>query len=323
MDSITQATMGAAIGQAMLGKKIGGKAAILGATVATIPDLDVVLLPLFDELQRISIHRGYSHSILFSILGALLLAYVLTRIKWTKQIPFKQLLLFTWLALFTHMLLDAFTTYGTQLFLPISDYRVSFDSINIVDPVYTLPLLIGLLITLYQKAKKGMSSIANRIGLAVSTLYLLFTFGHKQVISKAINSALKKQNIEYNELKTIPVGIGNVNWYGVAKNDNTLYIGKYAGLNNEPIEFHSFPINEHLMNGVDPKLADRLKWFSQDFYTVAEHNGKIRLYNLQCDMQGVRTYGNYKAPTAFYFEITRHSDSSFGLSSGMHKTNTE
>ena len=73
MDSITQATLGAAIGQALLGKKIGGKAAVLGAIVATIPDLDVVLLPLYDSLQRISIHRGFSHSILFSVFGALLL----------------------------------------------------------------------------------------------------------------------------------------------------------------------------------------------------------------------------------------------------------
>ena len=68
MDSITQATLGAAIGQALLGKKIGGKAAVLGAIVATIPDLDVVLLPLYDSLERISIHRGFSHSILFQSL---------------------------------------------------------------------------------------------------------------------------------------------------------------------------------------------------------------------------------------------------------------
>lgn len=118
MDSITQATLGAAIGQALLGKKIGGKAAVLGAIVATIPDLDVVLLPLYDSLERISIHRGFSHSILFSILGALLLTYILTRIKWAIQISIKRFFIFNWLALFTHILLDAFTAYGTQVFLP-------------------------------------------------------------------------------------------------------------------------------------------------------------------------------------------------------------
>ena len=318
MDSITQATLGAAIGQAILGRKIGGKAAVLGAIVATIPDLDVVLLPFYDSIERISIHRGYSHSILFSVLGALLLAIILGRIKWTKDISFLRLSIFSWLALFTHMLLDAFTAYGTQLYLPFSDYRVSFDSVNIVDPLYTVPLLVGLLITIYYQSKKKIWSRPNNIGLIFSSIYLLFTLVHKQYISKSIKTELQEQNIDYSSLKTIPVGVGNINWYGVAKNTDTLFLGKYAGFNKEHVDFHSFPINKHLLDGINPALSERLKWFSQGFYTVAEDNGIIRLYNLQCDMQGVRTYGDYKAPTAFYFEITPDSDGSYILSTGMH-----
>jgi len=320
MDSITQATLGAAIGQALLGKKIGGKAAVLGAIVATIPDLDVVLLPLYDSLERISIHRGFSHSILFSILGALLLTYILTRIKWANQISIKRFFIFNWLALFTHILLDAFTAYGTQVFLPFSDNRVSFDSINIVDPVYTIPLIVGLVITVYHQSKNKKWSRANYIGLIISSVYLLFTLVNKQFVSNAIQSELVASHITYDEMKTIPVGVGSINWYGVAKNKDTLYIGKYSRYKNEAVDFHSFPINNHLLAGVNPKLSERLKWFSQDFYTVAEQDGKVRLYNLQCDMQGVRTYGNYKAPTAFYFEIEPHSDGTFILTTGMHKT---
>lgn len=75
MDSITQAALGASIGEAMFGKTIGRKAAIVGAIVATIPDLDVVLLLFFSDVQRLSIHRGFSHSIVFSVLGALLIGY--------------------------------------------------------------------------------------------------------------------------------------------------------------------------------------------------------------------------------------------------------
>ena len=84
MDSITQAVLGAAVGEAVLGKKIGNKAAVLGVTGGTIPDLDIVLLPFFTDLQRISIHRGYSHSILFCLIGASLFAWILSRSKWTK-----------------------------------------------------------------------------------------------------------------------------------------------------------------------------------------------------------------------------------------------
>ena len=65
--------------------------------------------------------------------------------------------------------------------------------------------------------------------------------------------------------------------------------------------------------------SDQLRWFAQGYYTVAEHEGKIRLYNMQCDMQGIRTYGNYKAPTAFYFEITPLLNGEYELTTGMHK----
>lgn len=322
MDSITQAALGAAIGQAVLGKKIGPKAAIIGAAVATIPDLDVLLLPFFDTLEGISVHRGYSHSIFFSVLGAALLTFIFSKLKWTSQISIQQLFVFNWLALFTHMLLDAFTTYGTQLFLPFSDQRVSFDSVNIVDPFYTVPLIIGVFLTIYQQLKKSKWSKANSIGIIISSLYLIFTLANKNLISNEVKSELGKQQIQFNDLTTVPVGIGNFNWYGVARNKDSLFIGAYRS-REKPIHFESFPINEHLLQGIDPELSEKLKWMSKNFYTVAEDNGIIRVYNLQCDMQGVRTYGNYKAPTAFYYEITPQSDGSFKLSTGMHPKTIE
>ena len=74
-------------------------------------------------------------------------------------------------------------------------------------------------------------------------------------------------------------------------------------LEKNKIEFLSFSINEHLLESLDEKLVDRMKWFAQGFYTVAEKEGKIRVYNMQCDMQGVRYFGDYAAPTAFYYEF--------------------
>ena len=108
-------------------------------------------------------------------------------------------------------------------------------------------------------------------------------------------------------------------WYGVAKDKTQLHIGKYSILDKNKIEFHSFLINDQLLNDLDHYLVDRMKWFAQGFYIVAEKNGKIRVYNMQCDMQGVREFGDYKAPTAFYFEITPHPNGRYDLSSGMHQ----
>lgn len=318
MDSLTQAVLGAAVGEVVLGKKIGNKASILGAIVATIPDLDVLLTPLFNDLQRVSLHRGYSHSILFCVLGAFLFAAIFKKIKWTREVTYGKLWLFSFLVLFTHVLLDAFTSYGTQLFLPFTDWRVSFDSIGIIDPVYTIPLILGLCYTYYNRRKGYFSSTANIIGLIVSSLYLVYTLGVKQHINSLIKSELTEHSIRYEKILSVPVGAGSLKWYGVAKTDDSLYIGKISDLTHNHIEFASFPINNNLLDRVDDQLVDRMKWFAQDFYTVAEKDGKIRIYNMQCDMQGIRVYGGYKAPTAFYFEIDQHADGSYDLSTGMH-----
>jgi inner membrane protein len=319
MDSITQALLGASIGEAILGRKIGGKGAVIGAIIATIPDLDIILLPLYSSVERISVHRGFSHSIVFSIVCAFIISFILSKIKWTKLVAYSRLWLFTWLALFTHMLLDAFTSYGTQLFLPFSNYRVSFNAINIVDPVYTIPLLVGLVLSLTIYRHKKTRIKPTLIGLAISTFYLILTLGIKGFTKNSFDANLKEAGIVYNELLTVPVGIGSVNWYGVAKTQGSLFIGKYNAIAQNPITFSEFPINDYLLEDINPELITTLKWFSKGFYTVAEHDGKIRLYNMQCDMQGIRTYGDYKAPTAFYFEITPLLDENYDLTTGMHK----
>ncbi len=322
MDSITQATLGAAVGHVLLGRKWGKKAALVGAFVGTIPDLDVIILPFFNELQKVSIHRGLSHSILFCFVMGFIIAYFLSRLKWTKGTKFYHIYSLSFFGLFTHVILDTFTTYGTQLFRPFSDERVSWDSIGIIDPIYTIPLLIGLLWSIFLlKPNSKYKSLPNKIGLGVSTLYLIFTLIHKQRIENIFDDQLVHNDISYQELLTVPVAIGNIKWYGVARDDSNLYIGKYSSWKMNEIQFHSFPINDYLLDGLDPYLVDRMKWFAQGFYTVAEKSGKIRVYNMQCDMQGVRTYGDYRAPTAFYYEIEPIDSNDYKLTSGMHPKN--
>jgi len=319
MDSITQAALGAAVGEAILGKRLGRKGAIAGAIVATIPDLDVLITPLFNDFDRISIHRGYSHSIMFCIVGAFLVAYIMNRIKWTKAASYWKLWFFAFSALFTHVLLDAFTSYGTQLLLPFTNWRVSLDSISIIDPVYTIPLIIGTVasIMLY-KSKEKRRGLPNTLGLIVSSLYLVFTLANKQHVQGVMADQLQEQKTPFYQMLTVPVSVGNMEWYGVVKDDSLLYIGKYSILKKNKIDFTAFPINEHLLNEMNPEVANRLKWFAQDFYTVAEYEGKIRMYNMQCDMQGVRHFGDYVAPTAFYYEYSKGVNGDYELGAGMH-----
>ena len=319
MDSITQAFLGAAIGEAVMGKKVGTKGAIVGAIVATIPDLDVIFYLFYNQYEMLSIHRGLSHSIAFSILGAFLIAFILSKLKWFHSIKFLHLLVFVWLCLFTHMLLDTFTAYGTQLLLPFSDQRLGLDSINVVDPVYTIPLIVGLLLSVWIYKSKPNRFLFNSLGLMISSLYLIFTLFHKEAVHARIANKMSSENIEYSSMLTMPVGIANINWYGVVKGKDSIYMTQHSMLSNTAMPIEAFPINENLLNQIDENMANKMRWFAKGFYTVEKINETIRIYNLQVDMRGVVNIGTKKAPTKGYFEISNRNGESI-FSSGSLKT---
>jgi inner membrane protein len=316
MDSITQGVLGAAIGEAMLSKKLGNKGALIGAIVATIPDLDIIFHLFYDSFEMLSIHRGYSHSILFSVLGAMIVSLILKKIKVIEDLKFKKLLLFSWLCLFTHMLLDTFTAYGTQLFLPFSNKRLGFDSINVVDPVYTLPLIIGLIFSLWIYKSSTNRSLYNKWGLILSSAYLVFTLINKERVNSNIENEFAINDIQYNSLMTMPVGIANINWYGVAKATDSLHMIQYSPFSKDKEKIESFPVNEELLKKVDPEMANMMRWFAKGNYTVTKENDKIRIYNLQVDMRGIVEENGKKAPTVGYFEIaTKNGKSEFSSGS--------
>ena len=132
MDSLTQIVLGAAVGEAVLGKKVGNKAMLYGAIAGTIPDLDVLASNFTDTVSALEIHRGFTHSIVFSIVFAPVFGWLVSKIE-----SFKSFKSWSWLffwAFITHPLLDAHTTWGPQLFWPF-DLRLAYKNILVVDPI--------------------------------------------------------------------------------------------------------------------------------------------------------------------------------------------
>ena len=150
MDSLTQIVLGASVGEAVLGKKIGNKALLYGAIGGTIPDLDVVFNFFTDTITAIELHRGFSHSILFALCMAPILGWLVNKIERKKNLGWKLWAkLFFW-SLITHPLLDVFTTWGTQLFWPF-ELKLVFNSVFVIDPFYTLPFLICCVLLMFYK----------------------------------------------------------------------------------------------------------------------------------------------------------------------------
>lgn len=195
MDSLTQATLGAAIGGAVLGRRLGRKSLIIGAALGTLPDLDVVI-DYGDAVANVTYHRGFSHSLFVLSALATLLALLTRHLAPARDISLSRWWWLFWLCLTTHPLLDALTTYGTQLWWPLSVSRPSANPlVFIIDPLYTLPLAVGVIAGLVLGSEGGLQRAA-RWALVISSLYLLMSLGIRSWVDDRVTPALAEHQLD-------------------------------------------------------------------------------------------------------------------------------
>ncbi|WP_297802552.1 metal-dependent hydrolase [uncultured Polaribacter sp.] len=279
MDSLTQIILGAAVGEAVLGKKIGNKAMLYGAIAGTIPDLDVLSTFFTDKVTALEIHRGFTHSILFSALFAPILAFIV--VKFEKHKNFKDWFwLFFW-TFVTHPILDAQTTWGTQLFWPL-DIRLAFKNIFVVDPLYTVPFLVFLLLAMRQKKGDKKRRFYNNLGIIFSSFYLLLTLVLKGISYRNFVKELDEQNIIYTDIKTKPAPLNTLLWTANVKTENAYLIGHSSFLDTKPIAFSSYPKNHHLLGDLakHPKVK-RMIAISKGWYTINKKNNILYFNDLR------------------------------------------
>ena len=197
--------------------------------------------------------------------------------------------LFFW-AIFTHPLLDACTTYGTQLWQPFSDFRVALNNISVVDPLYTFPFLLCLLTAAFLRKGSKVRWTFNTLGLVLSSLYLLFTFYNKNRITHVFADSLDQQEYTYTRFTTSPTIFNNILWQGVAEGDTAFYHGMYSLLDASPEipEFSVVPKRHYLVQPYqDSRDLSILKWFSNNYYTISERNGQLFFNDLRFGTFGV------------------------------------
>ncbi len=277
MDSLTQAMLGAAVGEAVLGKKAGNKAAAWGAAAGTLPDLDVLLNPFLSDVTQLVFHRSFTHALLFGVVLAPVLGTLIARIHRDGAATRREWGWLVFAALFTHPLLDCFTTYGTQIFQPFSNYPVSFHSLFIIDLLYTVPLAVGLILALRRHPEAARRRLFNYVGLGLSCSYLLVTIVNKTIATSAFREALAAQGLAYERLATRPTPLNSLLWTAQAEDDDGYWIGLYSLLDgNRPIGFKRLDKNATLLDGLrDDPDVQRLLWFSGGYYIVEQRDGAL------------------------------------------------
>lgn len=353
MDSLTQITLGAAMGEVVLGRKIGNRAMLWGAIGGTIPDLDIISNFFLDEMSSLAFHRGISHSFFFAVTAPFLFGWLVWRLYrsgfylrtgyrlfvsilnlallssiafginylpttgggsinygllacsivvlaglafllWkyyyrSDLIPVEATYrdwywLFFW-SVFTHPILDAFTPFGTQLFQPFSDYRVAFNNISVVDPIYTVPFLLCVIIAAFLHRTSKTRRFFNWLGIGLSSAYMLLTLVNKYRIDRIFEQSLSAQGITYQRFTTSPTIFNNILWQGVAETDTAFIYGMYSFYDAQPLvgKFVSMPKNHQL---VEQYQGDRdmhiLRWFTKDYFNIIRRkDGQLQLNDLR------------------------------------------
>ena len=277
------------------------RAALLaGAALGTLPDLDVIPVNLLtsDPIARMTWHRSVSHSLL-------VLPFVAWAI-WTwcrgrggrvSQSPVR----WFWAmqaALLTHPLLDAFTVYGTQLFWPLPVKPAMWSSIFIIDPLYTVWLLLACVIAWFARQRRWAQP-ALLAGLALSTAYLGTSLVAKHRVEQDVEIALARHNLQDAPRFSVPMPFNILLWRVVAMTPEGFVEGERSLVaDHGPMRFHEYPSDVRALSQVfEYPSVQRLEWFNHGFMKAQQHDGKLVLSDLRMGAE---------PDYSFRFAVARH-----------------
>ncbi len=286
MDTVTQITLGAAVGVAVLGRRIGPRrAAIVGGLLGTLPDLDI-LWPVDNEVEAFVSHRGFSHSLIVQALVTPIIGEGMVR--FVKALRQQRVLTYAavYLCLSTHALLDAMTVYGTKLLWPLSKEPFAVGSIFIIDPLYTLPLLVTLIWALcLRNWSQRMGQVA-AVALSLSTAYQAWCFAAQQMVAGQARELLRQAEISADRLLAIPTPFNSKFWRVIAIVDDrylNIYLPVFGGPKDAVVYNH--PRKLHLAGCVlGNQPYERVAWFSRGFYRLERRDGEIVISDLRMGM---------------------------------------
>jgi len=283
MDSVTHLFLGGAIAALVAPPRHRRAALLAGAALNTLPDLDVVPLLLFgDPLQQLTWHRGATHSLLvLPWVAWALWAWFRSRGGPVAQAPRRWFWVFQ-LTLLAHPLVDAFTVYGTQLLWPLPLRPAMWSSLFIIDPAFTLPLLLGCVVAAFAAARP-LATRALALSLALAGAYLGWSLVAKALVERAAAPALAELGLADAPRFSVPMPFTTLLWRVVAMAPGGFVEGERSLVaDHGPMRFRFHPSDTRALAAVAtaPGTA-RLLWFNHHFAKAEERDGALVLSDLR------------------------------------------
>ena len=316
MDSVTHIAIGICAGELIAGKKLGKTALLWSAIASSVPDIDVISSLWMNPADSLLAHRGFTHSILFQLLLIPLAAYFLKRFSGKKDFSFNGWMLLIGINLFLHIFLDALTAYGTGWFEPFSHYRVSFNTIFIVDPLFSIGFIVGAVILLVKKVNAPSRQKIARNSMLISGGYLLFTMVNKVNVNEIVEKSLTRSNISNENYLSTPTPLNNFLWYIVAHDSNGIHIGYYSIFDKtDNIQFTTINRNPHLSDSLKGNEdVKKLVRFSQGYFMIEKKNDVVIFSDLRMGQLG--GWADPTAPFVFRYFLTDRPNNTMLIQQG-------
>lgn len=289
MDSLSQLALGASIGIAVMGRRTAvWKAALWGGVAGTLPDLDV-FVDHGDAVLNMVLHRGHSHALLWTSLAGALLGLLAAKLhaEWPMRWHW---CLAMWAAMVTHPLLDAVTIYGTQLLQPFTDEAYGVGSMFIIDPMYTLPLILGIAVALGRRNHAGVRW--NRGMLAFSTAYLCWSLLAQAWATNHVQYSLASQGLQPQSMLVTAAPLNTVLWRAVVVQGDHYYEGFYSLLDGDrPVRWVQHALGKDLLETHrDHPHVQRMIRFTDGLVRLRSQDGQLWLTDLRMGQEGAYAF---------------------------------
>ena len=280
MDSVTQIALGSSVAIATLGRRTAvWKAALWGGIAGTLPDLDA-LVDHGNPILNMVLHRAESHSLFVLTALSLPLAWAVTRLHGQRALQGRWWLAL-WLALVTHPLLDWMTVYGTQLLRPFDPTPYAVGSIFIIDPLYTLPLLVAVVAALCWRSARGVAWV--RTALVLSSAYLLWSVAAQHLVRDRVLASAPVPGLASDQLLVTPAPFNTLLWRAVAVTPTHYYEGYYALLDGDrPVRWTTHDRGGALYARLQSNASvAHIARFSHGFFKMSEQDGTVFITDLR------------------------------------------
>lgn len=315
LDSLTHIALGAVIGEAVAGKRLGKRAMIVGAVAQSIPDIDFLAGLWMDIDNNLLAHRGFTHSILFIVIVSIFCGLVMERWQRARGMRLIMWVTFFFIETSAHLLLDSMNVYGVGMFEPFSYKRISFNVLFVADPLFSVAPGVAAIVLAFLHLRNRARKFWTIAGWTLPVIYLVIAMVIKIHMTGIVDRQLVQQDLPRDRYFVTPTMMNILLWYIVVEDKDGYHIAYRSLFDDGPLTWHFHSQRKSLLAPIATREdVQNLVTFSNGYYVMKSVEGRPVLSDLRFGQ--VFGWNNPENPFVFNYDLGRPDDNALVIQRG-------